>query len=64
MPDESKVLYQPLAPPQPYPPINRPPQLCQAIIWLDSDAKANTYCMLNRGHTGEHSPEREVRNPK
>jgi hypothetical protein len=38
-----------------------PAPLCQALIWLDKDGKANTYCMRNRGHDGEHSPEHEQR---
>ena len=30
-------------------------QFCHAVIYLDKDQRTNTYCMRERGHTGEHS---------
>ena len=34
--------------------------LCNAMIWLDEKHVSNTYCMLDTGHTGEHSAEHSI----
>lgn len=30
--------------------------ICHAVIWLDKSHRSNTYCMRDRGHKEEHSP--------
>ena len=32
---------------------------CSALIFLDSKHKASTYCMRERGHSGEHNTANE-----
>ena len=36
---------------------------CYAVIWLDKDQRTNTYCIREKGHPGEHSPNKEELNP-
>jgi hypothetical protein len=32
-------------------------QLCQAVVWLDSNHHSNSYCMRAVGHEGKHNPD-------
>ena len=34
--------------------IQNPQLRCNAVIWLDSEHRSNTYCMLDQGHDGKH----------